>query len=696
MRVIILVSIVTFMNLWVHGQGYVEDNLTRAGEIRLTVSNLGLIGNAFSGKFDLEGQPSCEFPSGTGIEHIFQGGLWLGCELGGSRIAVTTGAADDSRGYSTGAANFEFSAEPGSGLVERSSLSDHPKYSPDAISHQDFVSDFTDKYKIAPGGSIIMQGHDNPLGADIHMEVYNWNYSFANFFVILNFTIQNNGTEDWVDFHPGYWFDGVVRNVNITQPGGTAFFNKGGNGYLDTLYAAYEFDATGDPGYTDSYVALQFLGAEYRDSLRHPLIDTFWKVLYNTWQFRSIDPKYFYPADDMAKFGKLTNGLNQDPCWNGGNGCSVAVKDFIRQANNRSSLLSLSKFERVLPGERIQFALALVCARKKGEGPASEDSDFQKEDLIRNLNWAQITYNGEDANFNGVLDPGEDRDGNDEITRFVLPSPPDPPQVKMVPGNGEITIYWTDNSERSIDPISKQEDFEGYRIYLTRTGFEVTSTDGIAASLNLISEKDNINGVGYDTGLESIRMEKPLQFEGDSNQYIYRYSINNIQDGWQHGVAVTAFDRGDKVNNLESLESSPLLTLRRVFTGMKPNPGFSNGDPFVYPNPYYARAEWEGKSVLQEDRKLMFANLPARCEVSIYTVAGDLVDRFVHDESYSGEDIRWYSTFSDTETVVFSGGEHGWDLLSQDQQLIARGIYIFSVQDLEDGQTFKGKFLILK
>jgi hypothetical protein len=33
----------------------------------------------------------------------------------------------------------------------------------------------------------------------------------------------------------GYWMDGVVRNVNKTPPGGSAFFNKGGNNFNDTL-----------------------------------------------------------------------------------------------------------------------------------------------------------------------------------------------------------------------------------------------------------------------------------------------------------------------------------------------------------------------------------------------------------------------------------------------------------------------------
>ncbi|MEL7340691.1 MAG: hypothetical protein AAGM67_09415, partial [Bacteroidota bacterium] len=41
-----------------------DEKVTSAGQIAATVSNLGIIGNAFSGSFNVEGFPSCEFPVG--------------------------------------------------------------------------------------------------------------------------------------------------------------------------------------------------------------------------------------------------------------------------------------------------------------------------------------------------------------------------------------------------------------------------------------------------------------------------------------------------------------------------------------------------------------------------------------------------------------------------------------------------------
>jgi hypothetical protein len=58
----------------------------------------------------------------------------------------------------------------------------------------------------------------------------------------------------------GLWTDTVVRNTKITGRNfNTAFYHKGGNGYNDSIKIAYEFDSNGDPGFTDSYVGIQYL-----------------------------------------------------------------------------------------------------------------------------------------------------------------------------------------------------------------------------------------------------------------------------------------------------------------------------------------------------------------------------------------------------------------------------------------------------
>ncbi|MBF8249062.1 MAG: hypothetical protein HW374_1862, partial [Bacteroidetes bacterium] len=114
----------------------------------------------------------------------------------------------------------------------------------------------------------------------------------------------------------------------------------------------------------------------------------------------------------------------------------------------------------------------------------------------------------------------------------------------------------------------------------------------------------------------------------------------------------------------------------------------------VYPNPYYARAYWDGRG--ERDRKLYFANLPQRAEVRIYTLAGDVVDQFDHDGvTYNASDINWFQRFSDGSQQL-SGGEHAWDLISQRDQAIATGLYLFTVKNKDTGEIKRGKFLIIK
>ncbi len=693
-------------SLTAHAQSSFDESVTSVSNVGLTVTNVGTFGNSFSGNFDVIGSPSCEFPVNSGIEHLFEAGFWVGAKIDGAIVAVSTAAYDRTSGYATGAAGFEFTGEVGSQITKRSTLIDSPFFNPDAVSHEDFVCDFSDKNVQVPGTSIQINDHLQPLNIDVHLETYNWNFSFSDFFVIANYRITNSGTSTLNDVYFSMWSNEVVRNINITPAGqgGSAFYDKGGNGYIDSLRMAYCYDATGDVGFTESYIAHKFLGAEDKDGFHHPDLDPNFKANYQSWIFNnSSDPLYFIPTTELGRYNKMITGLNEMECWvenssTNPNCGAQSISQVLNNPGNRSDLISIGPFPSLAPGESIDIAWAWVLAKKNEDGrPNSENNPAQQQNLIQNASWAQTAYNGEDVNFNGVLDEDEDKDGNGIITRFILPTPPDIPRTKVIATDNNIDIYWSDNSESSLDPISKREDFEGYRIYLSKLAFDVQGNNDLLSSLNLVSAYDAPgNGLFFETGFNSVRLESPVTFEGDTVVYTYKYTIDNVLNGWQYALALTAFDTGDELNNLESLESSRLANSFRVFAGTPANESIKSSDPFVYPNPYYGGASWEGASSFEEDRKLIFANLPERCVIRVFTVAGDLIDEFVHDQTYTGNDIRWFNTYSDPEKTVFSGGEHAWDLLSADAQIIARGVYLFSVEDLDSGDIRKGKFVIIK
>jgi len=708
-----------------------DEKQTSVSNVRMTINNVGTFGNAMRGSFDVLDYSSAEFPANSGIEHLFEAGIWIGAKVDGSLIAVSTAAYDQTSGYSAGRAGYEFTSDLGAKFTERSTLVDNPNYSLDAVSHQDFVADFSDRNILVPGTQIQITGHDNPMELDVHFEAYNWNYAFSDFMVIANYTVTNTSSQTLEDVYIGMWSNEVVRNINITPPGqgGSAFYDKGGNGFIDSLGLAYCYDATGDAGFTESYVGHKFLGAEVDTGFRHPSLDTSFKINYQTWQFNNVgQPTFFFPSSELQRYEKMRNGLNHLPCWTETGSVNPFCAEFqtqniqeqINAPGNRSDLVSVGPFKTLGPGESITFAWAWVFGKKNEDGnPNTDNNATQRKNLVDHANWAQTAFNGEDVNFNGKLDDGEDNDGDGKITRYILPTPPDIPETRIVAGDKAIDVYWTANSESSVDPISQIEDFEGYNLYLSTLGFDVSQVANLNEDLKLAASYDlDGNGLFFETGMRAIQLEVPKTFEGDTHVYQYKYTFDNLVNGWQYAVSLTAYDQGDEVNRLESLESSILSNTYRVFPGTEANAGFeryasSSGavnsllfrneqdsveayQPFVYPNPYYGGSAFEGSSAFEEDKKIVFANLPETCIIRVFTLSGDLIKTIEHDQNYQGNDVRWFSTYSNPDNTVFSGGEHSWDLLSDNAQIIARGVYLFSVEDATSGKIWKDKFVIVK
>ena len=73
--------------------GYDNTKFTRIGNLALTITNFGTFGHGFR---LWPRQPSMQYPRGSGIEHLFVGGLWVGAgyDGAGGGMRVTTGAVD--------------------------------------------------------------------------------------------------------------------------------------------------------------------------------------------------------------------------------------------------------------------------------------------------------------------------------------------------------------------------------------------------------------------------------------------------------------------------------------------------------------------------------------------------------------------------------------------------------------------------
>jgi hypothetical protein len=646
---------------------------TNVGAIGLTITNFGVLGQGYR----IEGQPSCMYKIPPAlemeqVEHISYAGLWVGGKVGGVK-RVSTGIVDGV--FEFGEAGFEYTntASTADTLQIRSSFLTSPVFSPNAISHQDFLCDFTDTNTVVPGTIPPVEIPDHtPLGIGVHLETYAWNYSFADAFVILNLQITNVTAHLIEDLYVGYWADVSVGNMNYTNiyvPGGGWNWYDNLNGFDQEHQMAYSYDANGDDGWAESYVGIRFLGSN-----PHP---SDWDVYYNEWQWNRSSsfeyPDFVMPINDMERYDKMSTQGN----------LAAIPSDPVNDVGSWMILITAGPLGDLPPDSSINVVWAVVCGRwAPGEG----DSPERRANLTLNSNWALIAYHGEDSNGDGILEPEEDTNHDGILNRYILPAPPPSPQLHVEPGDRQVTLYWDNSPESAIDPITRQQDFEGYRIYSSR------KTAGIQGGYTLLAQFDLQDNIGYNTGLQPITLPEPITIDGVT--YQYRFVNEGVLNGWPSGnaFAVTAFDQGDPQNNLESLESSITENLTYTYPG---TPTASEaGKVYVYPNPYKVAAAWDGSG--DRERLLWFANLPARCTIKIYTLAGDLVKTLNHDAAtYNGSNVERLSTGFGNAQRALPGGEHAWDLISQYDQAIATGLYLFTVKD-DRGNTQVGKFLVIK
>jgi len=100
----------------------------------------------------------------------------------------------------------------------------------------------------------------------------------------------------------------------------------------------------------------------------------------------------------------------------------------------------------------------------------------------------------------------------------------------------------------------------------------------------------------------------------------------------------------------------------------------------VVPNPYVVTNTFEPavrNNQLNQRRRLMFTNLPAKCKIKIFTMSGFLVDEI---EVYNSQD----------------NGTAYWDLLTKEDLEVAAGIYLYYVKSESTGKEKLGKFAIIK
>jgi len=334
------------------------------------------------------------------------------------------------------------------------------------------------------------------------------------------------------------------------------------------------------------------------------------------------------------------------------------------------------------------------------------------------------------------------------VPRYYLRSwsasaPPPNPTLRLTPGDRRVTLDWDNKSETTPDPVQGDFDFKGYKIWRAANWTRPANSNGpsddlwsllgtyyfYAAAFNPLVLK---NGAGQDsvvnrdlflnrvTGeilypndvpcLESApgvceqATGRKLFFTASGRDTSiedftvtrypvgrYTYIDHSPQNGFLYFYSVTAFDstgRGTLVAEQEGRQAA-VEADGVVPQGAATATASSTGAPYVVPNPYRGRADWDLRPDATDPTgtHVDFLRLPGDWQqIRIYTVSGDLVQVIHPDDAMPNGHAQRETT---------DDGQASWNLVSRNGQDVVSGIYIFSVQSANAG-TSRGKFTVIR
>jgi len=218
-------------------------------------------------------------------------------------------------------------------------------------------------------------------------------------------------------------------------------------------------------------------------------------------------------------------------------------------------------------------------------------------------------------------------------------------------------------------------DLDGYRIYRSRDFQYVSETQAPV-----------LRGAAW-TCIDTIPASEAASY-WDPDQGKYFYEDADVEFGNRYGYYVSAYDsdpnswtsaNGEVVTDLPELESGSYN--RTPPTSATPGPVYEF-DIYAAPNPYIYNQQ-DRSFGLSDPYKIEFRNLPDRCTIRIYTLAGDLIRTLVHKPDAIGN----------------LTGSESWDQKSESGLLVAPGLYIYHVENQSDQVSkdeLTGKLMIIR
>ncbi len=292
--------------------------------------------------------------------------------------------------------------------------------------------------------------------------------------------------------------------------------------------------------------------------------------------------------------------------------------------------------------------------------------------------------------------------------KLTDPDPTAPPE--FLPKNGDvITINFAVNvTKNKTDSVIKERPIAINQLQATEDGilfklippeiiksisriggtdyieydFDVLDTNAVSNNLYLISiEGNGVDGMGQ--GFVSLLIRDSTMMTIDSLDTLY--NEDTFIFGGIQGTVYFSQNNLPGPGNIYALETrqSHLPNIQDIYQ-FKIQNAVIDGNYIsnnmnrirVVPNPYVVSARYEpefGELRKEPLRQLVFNNLPSKCTLYIFTVAGDLVKTIYHESNI---------------------GTASWDLRSDGGREIAPGIYILVVKS--DEGEYLSRFAVIK
>ncbi len=775
------------------------------GELQMNITNWGIVGSMPMSNYRMGDYPSAQYPAGSSVEYLYAAGLWVGALKNGIPCVSTGYPEDEFRPpmdeINTIYRSYEGDLRGGhlprpadddlDGRVDEDPLNGYDD-DRDGRIDEDFAAIgnqmFSCRYGDYQPTSTLLWPQHSPMFIDIHQESYQWGEDVFNDFVGVKYTVTNLGISYLSDVYIGIYADldaGPRDRGTYHVDDQVGFWEgrwcapKGNAEYPVSIRIAYVYDADGDEGRTPGYFGIALLGhTQSGDGSYAPPFPYLGLASFQV--FRGLQP-FMSGGDATNDFERynVISSSEHDPDTN--------------IPGDYRILLSAGPFNYLMHGMSIDVSVAYVAGSdfedmldhtavaqliyngvwydldgkpKTGidrretpvPGPLKDYDPDYCDDILEKINvirgdtiWSNIDcfYEMMDLNDDNCYKPlGVDinyyatgLNGQEHNLHWITGGAPPAPNMRVVPGDHCVSVFWDNLSETTPDILSGLNDFEGYQIYRADDWHRPLGSsiaDGPGSDLwSLIETRDLINGINPDvdfklpfesggweysplqnvperetliTAFEESLYYSPIEtpacppgltremcdtietiarhnLELEGGKKYYKFVDESAKNGLPYFYSVVAYDHqysGSKPSGLGRFNSpSANFVYTQALSKAQEAGSYNKAMVYAVPNPVTTEsmAPWTLGPTNDDASglKVELRNLPkCRSVIRIFTIAGDLVQKIDHD---GGE----------------GNGTVEWNLVSRNGQDVGSGVYIFAVEP-QDGRFERtiGKFVIIR